>query len=233
LKKLGIRTVSRSTVVNILKEAGLDPGPKRGEGPWSQFIKRHAATLWASDFVSVRTLTASGVVDLYLVFFLHVGSRKVIVSAPTANPDAAWVAQQARNASMQMLDWNLTATHLLIDHDTKYAASFDAVFEAADVEVKRVGPRAPNMNAYAERFVQTLRNECLDHFLILGEKHLAHIVKEFVTYYNENRPHQGKGNRPLPDADTDEPPIRTFPSGEVKCRERLGGLLKHYYRAAA
>jgi putative transposase len=102
LRKLGIRTICRSTVVNILKEDGLDPGPKRGEGSWDEFVKRHAATLWACDFVSVRTLTITGVVELYLLFFLHIGSRKVIVSAPTANPDAAWVAQQARNASMQM-----------------------------------------------------------------------------------------------------------------------------------
>ena len=193
----------------------------------------HAATLWASDFVSVRTLTASGVVDLYLLFFIHVKSRKVTVSAPTVNPDAAWAAQQARNASMQIQDWNLTATHLLIDHDTKYAASFDAVFEAQDVEVKRVGPRAPNMNAYAERWVQTLRTECLDHFLILGEGHLRHLVTEFVAHYNEERPHQARGNVPLSDADQDEPVILKFPTGAVKCRERLGGLLKYYHRAAA
>jgi putative transposase len=105
LKKLGIHTISRSTVVNILREEGLDPGPKRGEGTWTDFVTRHAATLWASDFVSVRTLTAAGFVDLYLLFFLHVGSRKVIVSAPTANPDSARVAQQARDASIQMEDW--------------------------------------------------------------------------------------------------------------------------------
>lgn len=189
--------------------------------------------LWASDFVSVRTLTAAGVVDLYLLFFIHVGSRRVIVSAPTATPDAAWVAQQARNASMQMGDWNLTATHLLIDHDTKYAGSFDIVLEAEGTEVKRVGPRAPNMNAYAERWVQTLRKECLDHFVILGESHLRHVTVEFVAHSNEERPHQSRGNVPLPDADKDEPRILKFPSGEVRCRQRLGGLLKHYHRAAA
>ena len=106
--------------------------------------------------------------DLYLLFFIHVGSRRAIVSAPTANPDAAWAAQQARNASMQMGDWGLTASHLLIDHDAKYAAGFGAVFEAEGVEVKRVGPRAPNMNAYAKRWVQTLRTK----FLNLGAAHL-------------------------------------------------------------
>jgi putative transposase len=233
LKKLGIRTISRSTVVNILKEAGLDPGPKRGKGTWDQFVKRHAATLWAADCVSVRTLTAAGFVDLYLLFFIHIGSRKVIVSNPTANPDSAWVAQQARNATIQMQDWGRKCEYLLIDHDPKFQPNFDTVFEAEDTEVKRVGPKAPNMNAYAERWVQTLRTESLDHFLVLGERHLAHIVKEFVTHYNEERPHQGVGNVPLPEANEPEPVILQFPSGEVKCRERLGGLVKHYYRVAA
>lgn len=102
--------------------------------------------------------------------------------------------------------------------------------------MKRVGPVAPNLNAYAERFAQSLRTECLDHFLILGENHLRHVVTGYVGHYNEERPHQGRGNVPLPvaqAADAGEPPILPFPKGEVKCREWLGGLLRHYYRAAA
>jgi putative transposase len=150
LRKLGIRNVSRSTVVNILREANLDPGPKRGMGTWSEFLKPHAATLWASDFVSVRTLTATGVVELYLLFFIHIGSRKVVISAPTTNPDSAWVTQQARNASMQMQDWELSCDYLITDHDPKFTGSFNAVFEAEGAEVIRVGPSAPNLNAYAE-----------------------------------------------------------------------------------
>ena len=113
-----------------------------------------------------------------------------------------------------------------------YGASFDAVFESEGTEVKRVGPRAPNMNAFAKRWVQSLRTECLDHFLIRGEKHLAHLTKEYVEHYNQERPHQARGNVPLPEAEEDGPRILPFPSGEVACRERLGGLLKHYHRAA-
>jgi putative transposase len=233
LKKLRVRNVSRSTVAAILREAGLDPGPKRGAGTWSEFATRHAATLWAADSVSVRTLTAAGVVELYLLFFIHVGTRKVVASSPTTSPDSAWVAQQARNASMQMAEWSLGVDYLLIDHDAKFTKSFDAVLEAEGAEVKRVGPAAPNMNAYAERWVQTLRAECLDHFLFCGEGHLRHVVKEFVEHYNLERPHQARGNVPLPDADAGEPTTLPFPNGEVKCRTRLGGLLKHYYRAAA
>lgn len=235
LKKLGIRNVSRTTVINILRDAGLDPGPKRGPGTWDEFVKRHAATLWAADFLSVRSVTLAGFVDLYILFFIHVGTRRVVVSGVTANPDSAWVTQQARNASMDMEDIGLPARYLLVDHDTKFTDGFDAVFEADGTQVKRVGPVAPNLNAYAERFAQTLRVSCLDHFLVLGEGHLRHVVKEFVEHYNTERPHQGRGNVPLPDAqaaDAGEPPILPFPKGEVRCRERLGGLIKHYYRAA-
>jgi putative transposase len=233
LKKLGLHKVGRTTVASILREEGLDPGPKRGEGSWSEFVQRHAATLWAADFVSVRTLTMAGFVDLYLLFFIHVGSRRVIVSNPTANPDAAWVAQQARNASMEMQDWGLEASRVIIDGDRKFQEGFFHVFESEGTTVQRVGPRSPNMNAFAERWVQTLRTECLDHFLILGERHLGHIVREFVEHYHLERPHQSLGNVPPCEADGDEPRILKFPSGEVKCRERLGGLLKHYHREAA
>jgi putative transposase len=153
-----------------------------------RILKRHAATLWAADFISVRTLTATGFVELYLLFFLHVGSRRVIVSAPTANLDAAWVAQQARNVSMQMAEWERSATHLIIDHDGKFSAGFDTVFEGEETEVVRVGPAAPNMNPFAERWVRTLRTECLDHFLICGETHLRHLVGEFVEHYSLERP---------------------------------------------
>ena len=119
LKKLGIGSVCRSTVVNILKEAGLDPGPKRGVGTWDDFLTRHAATLWAADFLSVKSWTMNGFVDLYLLFVIHVGTRKVVISNPTASPNSEWVTQQARNATMMMDDWGLPITHLIIDHDSK------------------------------------------------------------------------------------------------------------------
>ena len=117
----------------------------------------------------------------------------------------------------------------MIEHDGKYAESSDEVFVAYDVEVILVGPRAPNLNVCAESFAQTLSQECLDHFVIFGEKHLRHLVSEFLTHYNAERPHQGIGNVPL----SCEPRILKFPSGQVRCRTRLGGLLRHYYRSAA
>jgi putative transposase len=234
LKKLGIRTVSKTTVANILREAGLDPGPKRGEGTWSDFVQRHAATLWACDFLAVRTLTTRGIVELFALVFIHYGSRRAFVAGVTANPDGQWVTQQARNASMQMADWRLPATHLLIDYDSKFPRTFDAVFKAEDIEVKRVGPQAPNLNSVIERFLQSLRRECLDHFVICGECHLRHLLREYVDHhYNRERPHQAKGNVPLQEIDQEAPSILPFPASEVKCRKRLGGLLRHYYRDAA
>lgn len=155
------------------------------------------------------------------------------MSAPTANPDVAWVAQQARNASMAMGEQGRGITHLLIDHDTKFTSSFDAVFEADGAEVKRAGPRAPNMNAYAERWVQTLRQERQHHFLVVGERLLGHVAREFVAHDNAERPNQARDNVPLSEADEPEPQVLTFPTGGVKCKGRLGRRLKHYYRAAA
>jgi putative transposase len=232
LKKLGVHSVSKSTVVNILKEAGLDPGPKRGVGTWDDYLTRHAATLWAADFLTVKSWTMAGFVDLYLLVFIHIGTRRVIVTQPTANPNGEWATQQARNATMTMDDWGIPITGLIIDHDSKFTDSFDAVIEGEGAIVNRVGPMAPNMNAFAERFVQTLRTECLDHFVICGEKHLRHLVKEFLVHYHDERPHQGRGNVPLCVANADGTSAVPF-GGKVECRERLGGLLKHYYRAAA
>jgi putative transposase len=236
LKKLGVRNVSRSTVVNILREAGLDPGPKRGKGTWDDFITRHATTLWACDFLSVRSVTLTGCVDLFALFFIHLQTRRVIVTGVTANPDSAWVTQQARNATMDRDDLGLPPRFRVLDHDTKFTHSFDAVFEVDDCEVKRVGPATPNLNSYAERWVLSAKTECLDHFLILGERHFRHLLTQYAEHHNLERPHQARGNVPLPVAAADaagEPRILPFPSGEVKCRQRLGGLLKHYYRAAA
>jgi putative transposase len=136
---------------------------------------------------------------------------------------------------MEMAELGLPARFLIRDYDTKFVSGFDAVFEADGTEVKRVGPVAPNLNAYAERWVQTLRVECLDHFLVLGESHLRHIVKEFVEHYNFDRPHQARGNVPLPDAvAVDAGKSRSPPAtGEIICKQRLGGLLRHYQRQAA
>lgn len=232
LKKLGVAKVSRSTVVNILKEHGLEPGPRRGPGTWSEFLRRHAATLWACDFFTARVWTLSGMVDVFVLFFVHVGSRRVHVAGLTAHPDHAWVAEQARSVVLTFAELPEKPKYVLRDHDAKFGEEFDEVFAATGIEVKPVGPHAPNMNAHAERWVESIRRECLDHFIILGEAHLRHIVAEYVAHYNEERPHQGMGNVPLSGAPAEEGSAPLSLS-EVCCKERLGGLLKHYYRPAA
>ncbi|WP_439630342.1 integrase core domain-containing protein [Gemmata sp.] len=215
---------------NILKEAGLDPGPKRGAGMWEAAGRRHAATLWASDFLKVRTATLGGFVGLDLLFFIHAGTRRAFVAGISANPTSSWVTQQARNASMQMAEWGLQATHVLINHDTKHTDDFGAVLAVDGCEVTRVGPRAPNRDAYAERFAQSLRQECLDHFIVPGEDTLRHVTRAFLEHYNRDWSHHGVGNDPLPQAATSEPKepgpsAPPLPTGKVRCKERLGGSL--------
>ena len=237
LKKLGIHKISRNTVKNILREAGLDPGPTRGKGTWDEFIKIHASTLWACDFFTKSVWTLMGKVEIYVLFFIHVESRRVQIAGMTAHPDRDWMKQQARNISMFFAEQPIQPKYLLRDHDTKFVAEFDAILESDGITVKPVGPRAPNMNAHAERWVQTVKDECLNNVIVFGEDHLRYILKEYLTHYHEERPHQSLDNRPLnapEESDSDKPVILPFPKrDEVVCHERLGGLLRHYTRRAA
>jgi putative transposase len=232
LKKLGVRKICRSTVVNILREAGLDPGPKRGEDTWDDFIKRHAATLWSCDFFTKQVWTLRGLVEVYVLFFLNVQTRRVYIAGLTVHPNRAWAAQQARNTPMFFAEQEVKPTVLLRDNDGKFGPAFDAVFAAEGVEVKRITPASPNLNARAERWVQTVRRELLDLFVVFGEAHLRYLLSEFLSHYHQNRPHQSLGNAPPcgPPSPADGPP--PDPS-DVVCEERLGGLLKHYSRKAA
>jgi putative transposase len=233
LKKLRVGKVSRSTVVNLLKANGLEPGPRRGEGTWDDFLKRHAETLWACDFFTKRVWTVGGLVDVYALFFIHLGTRRVHLAGLTAQPDRQWVVQQARNVALFFDEQPSKLRFLLRDHDSKFVREFDGVLEAEGVAVVPTSIRAPNMNAVAERFVQTVKQECLDHFVVFGEDHLRHLLAEFLRHYHEHRPHQGLGNvppdGPPPAEDTDIP----LSLAAVRCQERLGGLLKHYTRRAA
>ena len=231
LKKLGIRNVSRTTVANILRAHGIDPGPERGEGTWADFIERHARTLWACDFFSVKVWTLTGLREYFVLFFLHVGSRRVHIAGMTTNPDHAWVAERVEEMQQifaLQVDW---PTHLIRDLDGKYGPEFDAVFSQAGIEVVPVGPRAPNLSAYAERWVLSIKSECLDHFLIFGEGHLRRLVHEYVSHYLLDRAHQGVGNVPL--TGQTSPQETALAAEDIVCHERLGGLLKSYGRRAA
>ena len=228
LRKLGVRNVSRTTILNILRANGFDPGPKRGEGTWDEFIRIHAKTLWACDFLQKKIWTKSGLVDYFVLFFIHIGSRRVFVSGMTDQPHAKWMAQQARNLAIHLHETGMEASYLIRDGDKKFAEQFDAILESGGTKIVRIPRASPNLNCYAERWCQTLQHECLDHFIILGAKHLRYLVSEFLDYYHSHRPHQGLGNKLLTSTGHDPQA-----QGQIICKERLGGLLKHYYRKAA
>jgi putative transposase len=141
-------------------------------------------------------------------------------------PNPIWVAQQARNVTMWAEDEGLAMPHVVRDRDGKFHGQFEAVLKAQGTEVVQIQYRAPNMNAFAERWAQTLEVECLDHFVVVAESQLNYIMSEYVEHYNTERPHQGRGNVPL-----DE--LSPCSTGKIECKRRLGGLLKHYYRRAA
>jgi putative transposase len=231
LRRLGVRNVCRSTVASILKENGFEPGPKRGPGTWSEFIARHATTLYACDFFSQKMWTCLGLVEMFVFVVMHIGSRRVHIAGITRHPDAAWMAERATELAQFFAQQPEKPRYLIRDLDGKFTSDFDARLKEAGVEIVRVGPRVPNLNAHCERWIGSVRAECLNHFIVFGEAHLRYLVSEYVEFHNTVRPHQGLGNKPLSLAaipDEDEPAAFS----EVICEERLGGLLRHYRRAA-
>jgi putative transposase len=218
-----------------LKANGLDPGPQRGLGTGDEFLKIHAATLWQCDFFSKRVLTPKGFRDLFVVVFLHVGTRRVFLTPATAHPNEAWIIEQAEAFLRHARSKKLGTELIMHDRDTKFTASFDAALEKKDgLEVRRSAYRAPNTAAYVERFVQSIKQECLDYFVVFGQRHMNHLCQEFAEHYHAERPHQGLDNElPKPSRKGRKRQPDLIPLGDIACRTRLGGLLKHYHRKAA
>lgn len=238
LRKLCIRNISRSTVRRILQDNGFEPGPERGRGTWYDFVQRHFKTLWACDFFTTKVWTLRGPVTFYVLFFIHVHTRRVHIAGMTTNPDGTWMAQQARNLGMFFGDLpaGQKPTYIVRDRDTKFTTQFCSILENDGIQFVEIAARSPNMNPFAERWIQSIRRECLDHFFIFGEKHLRFLLKTYLDYYLRFRPHQGVGNVTLPAAQSPpaaEPESTDTPHGEVVCQEWLGGLLRHYERRAA
>jgi putative transposase len=231
LRKLGLAKLSRQSVKNILVEHGLDPGPKRGKGSWSEFLKIHAETLWQIDFFSKRVWTLHGPRQVFAMAFIHVSTRQVFVTPATFQPDSGWMATQAQAFLAHLASEKLFCGTMIRDRDGKYTADFDRVFASRGITVKPVGPRAPNLNAFVERWIQSLKHEALNHFIVFGMEHFDHIVREFVDYYHDSRPHQGIGNRLIKAVKEGGPPPLERPE-QLTCESRLGGLLRSYSRAA-
>lgn len=230
MRRLGHR-ISRQTVKKILVEAGLGPDPSDHPDTWSDFLKRHAATMWQCDFASKRKWTIKGMVDLYFLVFIHVETRRIWVSPCTANPTGQWTTQQARNFQMHLQDEGLPCELLQRDQDTKYVDSFDEVFRSTGCEIKKTPARSPNLQAFVERVIQTLKHEVLNGFVVVTNQQLNRILSEGANWYNNRRGHSARGNLP-PIRETDSPPTIDLKTTKIECHKELGGLLKSY-RAAA
>jgi putative transposase len=223
LLKLGLR-VSPSTVRRLLLAAGLEPAPRRAGPSWRDFLRQQAASMLACDFFTVETISLR---RFYVLFFIELGSRRVHLAGCTTNPSGAWVAQQARNLSFTGLFERMR--FLIHDRDSKFTAAFDEVFRSEGIKVIHTPIRAPQANAYAERFVRSIRAECLDWLLILGRRHLERVLRVYTAHYNRERPHRGLALLPPEPANAAGPPT----AGKIERRDRLGGLIHEYYRAAA
>lgn len=232
LRKLGIKSISRQTVKMILKEHGIDSGPQRGKGSWDEFLRIHADTLWQCDFLSKPMWTAKGLVDVYLLVFLHLGSRRVWISPSTVQPDSAWVSLQARNFLMVAEDMGLAPEYVMRDNDAKFSAQFDEVLRSSGAIVKRNTPLSPNLRAHVERFIQTLKFECLNKFVIVAEKHLDHVCRVWSRHYNEERPHSSRDHLP-PDFTAPPEEATTVRLNDIICISKLGGIIHSYSRRAA
>jgi len=183
LRKLGIKKISRQTVRNILKEEGIQPAPGRTSDTWDNFIKRHAETLWAVDFFSVRTITTRGLRDMYVMVWLCMTSREVVVSDATEHPNSAWVVKQADLFVDQTAAREKKPDIIMHDRDTKFTKEFTARLKERGLRTNALPKASPNLNGRCERFVETIKLECLTKLIIFGKRHLDHLIAEFVESF--------------------------------------------------
>src|SRR6266702_2068195 len=229
LANLG-HTISDQTVGNILKRHGIAPAPERkATTTWKEFIRTHLDVLVATDFFTTEVWTLGGLVTYYVLFFIRLGTREVHVAGVTPHPNAPWMMQMARNVTMAEWGFLAPGQYLIHDRDGKYCPAFQRMIDEAGITRVPLPPRSPNLNAYAERWVRSVKEECLSRMILFGERALQHALTAYATHYHHERNHQGKDN------------VLLFPSsgqgcerqGRMPCRERLGGLLKYYEREAA
>jgi transposase InsO family protein len=223
-------TISDQTVGNILKRHGLPPAPERKTTTtWKEFIRTHLDVLVATDFFTAEVWTLGGLVTYYVLFFIHLSSQRIHIAGVTPHPNEAWMVQVARNVTMEEWGFLSPGQYLIHDRDGKYCPAFQQLIDAAGVTRVPLPPRSPNLNAYAERWVRSVKEECLSRLILFGEASLRHALTHYVAHFHHERNHQGKGHVLLfPTVSQDK-----APAGPLRCRERLGGLLKYYERDAA
>ena len=231
LKKLGIR-VSATTIRTVLLGNGLRPAPRRASVTWGAFLRAQASGIVATDFFTVETVRLK---TLYVLFFIELHTRQVRLAGVTCHPNGPWVVQRAREFSMETEGAEDAAARrfLLRDRDTKFTRVFDDVFAADGAQVITTPVQAPNANAFAERWVRTVRQECLDWVLIWGRRHLERVLNEYVRHYNDERPHRSLALRPPRSIAVRAVPGAVTAAASVRRRDRLGGLVHEYYQVAA
>jgi putative transposase len=226
-RKLGV-TVSATSVRTILRRHRLGPAPRRGGPSWTEFLRAQASGMLACDFLTMETV---GLTRPYVFFVIEVERRRVHLLGVTAHPTGAWVIQAARNLLMDLDEQANRFRFLIRDRDAKFTAAFDAVFAAAGIEVVKIPPRAPKANAFAERWVRTVRTECLDWLLTWNRRHLENVLATYVEHYNTARPHRGI-NLGVPVAHGEPMPANVAQIERIERVDVLGGLV-HEYRHAA
>jgi putative transposase len=227
LKNLG-HSVSRGTIANILKQNGIDPAPERlRKTSWREFLAAHWEMIAGADFFTVEVWTCFGLVRFLVFLVMELATRRVHIAGIHRKPDEAWMEQVGRNLVDTEDGFIRGRKYLIHDRDPWFTQSFKQTLGAAGVETVKLPPRSPNLNAYVERFVRTIKESCLDRIIIFGERGLRTAIREFVTHYHFERNHQGLGNKlVLASAHVNS-------TCGVRRRDRLGGLLNYYYREAA
>ena len=225
LSNLGF-TVGRSTIKRVLVENGIDPGGQRPM-KWSTFLKAHWGAIAATDFFTVEVVTWRGLVRYFALFVIDLKTRRIEIAGIAASPERTWMSQIARNLTDCDEGFLRGFRDLIHDRDPLFTKAFESTLESSGVRSVRLPTRSPNLNAYAERFVRSIKSECLAQVIPLGEGHLRRAVREYVDHYHHERNHQGIGNRLIPQSSN---PRRL--AGRIECRERLGGLLRYGRRAA-
>ena len=224
-------TLSDQTVGNILQRHDIPSAPERQRTTtWADFIRAHMSVLAGTDFFSVEVLTLRGLVTYYVLFFIQLESRKVEVVGITPHPNVQWMKQIARNVTMDEWGFLESCSYLIHDRDTKYCESFRDIIESGDVKTLPLPARSPNLNAFAERWVKSIKDDCLSKLILFGEASLRRALREYLAHYHAERNHQGKDNVLLFPVATK---VTNRVEGSVSCKERLGGLLKYYHREAA
>ena len=228
---LGIE-IGRTNVANILAEAGIEPAPEREKSrTWKQFMKTHWDSLCGCDFFTVEALGFTGTIRYMVFFVVAVKTRAVEIAGIATNPDGEWMLQMARNLTDSVDGILRNATHLIHDRDPIFTEAFAAILGERGVKCVRIPAQSPNCNPHAERFVETIKYECLNHLVLFGERHLRYVIKEFMAHYHRERFHQGLGGQLI-----ERQAIATNGTGacdKVARRSRLGGILNYYHREAA